>query len=64
MDRKYKLALCRFRISAHSLNIETGRHHNIPRENRLCKNCRMSVFKNEYHFLLACPKLRDLRMNY
>ena len=62
MDRKYKIALCRFRISAHSLNIETGRRQNIPRENRLCKNCRMSVLENEYHFLLA--KFRDLRMKF
>ena len=64
VDRKYKLALCRFRISAHSLNVETGRHQNIPRENRLCKNCRMSVLENEYHFLLVCPKFRDLRMKF
>ena len=51
MDRKYKIDLCRFRISAHSLIIETGRHQNIPSENRLCTNCR--IVENEYHFFLC-----------
>ena len=64
MDRKYKVALCRFRISAHSLNIETGRHQHIPRENRLFKNCRMSVLENEYHFAFICPKFKELRMKF
>ena len=60
MDRKYKIALCRFRLSSHSLNIEAGIHQNVPRENRLGTNCRMNVVQNEYHFWLVCTKLRDL----
>ena len=35
-DIKYKQALCKLRISAHDLKIETGRYTNIPKENRLC----------------------------
>ena len=58
---KYMIALCRLRISAHSIDMETGRHQNIPMENRICTNCRMNVLENEYHFLLVCHKFKDLR---
>ena len=59
MDGKYKIALCRFRISAHSPSIETGRHQRIPRENRLCTNCRMNVVENEYYFC-SCALISDI----
>jgi hypothetical protein len=36
--------LCKFRISAHSLEIEKGRYYNIPRENRVCLHQCMQVF--------------------
>jgi hypothetical protein len=32
--------LCKFRISAHCLNIEKGGYYNIPRENRVCLSCK------------------------
>ena len=63
MENKYKYALSRFRTSSHDLLIETGRYENIPRDQRLCKSCDMKKIESEYHFLLACPKLRDLRKN-
>lgn len=51
----------RFRISNHSLEIETGRfatkkegkYSNTPVENRLCKLCGTSV-EDEKHFLIQC----------
>ena len=35
----HKKAMSRFRCSGHMLKIETGRHHNIDRENRFCQFC-------------------------
>ena len=38
----------------HKLEIESGRFHNIPRENRLCKLYKQGVVESEFHFLLCC----------
>ena len=40
---KYKQILCKYRISAHSLSIETGMYHNIDRYNIICSLCNMNV---------------------
>ena len=63
IEQKYKVALTRFRISAHSLFIETGRYENIPRKQRICQSCNMSRVEDEFHFLLVCPNYRELRQN-
>ena len=31
--------------------IESGRYHQIPRENRLCPSCRSNEIEDEIHFL-------------
>ena len=36
---KYRNAWCKFRMSAHSLEIETGRYNATPLEQRVCKFC-------------------------
>ena len=61
---KFRRALTRFRISAHSLAIETGRHHNIERSDRKCIYCNMNVIESEFHFMLICPLYADLRSKY
>ena len=33
-EKKYRIALCQFRISAHHLAVERGRYGNIPRSKR------------------------------
>ena len=50
--------LTRFRISAHTLEIETERYTTpkAPLENRLCKQCNLSEIENEEQFLINCPK--------
>lgn len=63
-NNKLRMCLTRFRCSAHCLNIEEGRYRNINREDRKCVHCNMNVVENEYHFLLICPKYRDLRVKY
>ena len=55
--------------SSHNLLIETGRHKNIPRDQRICPMCKLQFGQNsdiedEYHFLLICPTYRDLRKKF
>ena len=47
-------SVTKFRLSNHKLNIEIGRHKNIPKELRFCPFCTRSV-ETEIHFLLECP---------
>ena len=64
VDKKLKICLTRFRLSSHDLEIEKGRHFNIPQINRLCTFCNMKTIESEYHFLLICPYFTDLRKEY
>ena len=47
--------------STHKLAIEQGRYLNEPRENRLCQICNYNELEDEYHFVLVCPILSDVR---
>ena len=55
LSKEHISFLAKIRISAHSLNIETGHYNSTPREQRLCKFCPSSV-EDEKHFILHCPK--------
>lgn len=55
-----KIALCKFRCSAHLLPIEKGRHLGIPRNERLCNHCKNDI-GDEFHFLFICPQFLNLR---
>ena len=44
----------KFRLSNHKLNIEVGRHKNIPEKLRFCPFC-INTVETEIHFLLKCP---------
>ena len=57
----HRIALSRFRCSAHKLLIEEGRYRNIERGLRICQFCNLNVVENEYHFLMVCPSYRNLR---
>ena len=56
----------RFRLSCHSLPIETGRHHRppIPRSSRLCPHCPLASVGDEYHLVFECPIFQPLRDKY
>ena len=60
---KHRQSLSRFRLSSHSLNIETGRHRGIARENRTCPLCGVST-EDETHFLLGCPSYDNIKTKY
>jgi hypothetical protein len=63
-DGKFKVALTKFRISSHTLRIETGRYENLPQKERLCRYCNMQQIESEFHFLLVCPHYSKLRSKY
>ena len=63
-EKKYRIALTKFRTSSHDLFIETGRHINVPRIDRKCVQCRSGMIENEFHHLLICTKYKDLRERY
>ena len=60
----YKPYICKYRISAHILSIETGRYYNVDKNNRLCTNCDTSSIEDEYHFILECKKYSQIREKY
>ena len=57
--------VARLRLSAHKLNIETGRYSSknkyVAPEDRLCNCCSLETCENELHFLISCPAYSDLR---
>jgi hypothetical protein len=53
----------KFRVSDHSLEIESGRYKNITREERKCKNCNLNEIGDEYHFFLKFTANHSLRNN-
>ena len=57
--------LTQLRISAHPLEIETGRYSKpcIPKECRFCHFCKTTV-EDELHFLYDCSLYDDIRKTY
>ncbi|XP_073411685.1 uncharacterized protein [Dendrobates tinctorius] len=60
--RDHKI-LSRYRLSAHSLAVESGRHRHSykPRKERLCQHCDQEALEDETHFLLHCSKYSAVR---
>jgi hypothetical protein len=62
---KFRYDFTRLRVSAHRLNIETGRWHKpnkIPRNERKCIFC--NCLEDEFHFLLECSLYTDIRKRF
>jgi hypothetical protein len=66
LPRHFAVALTKFRCSNHRLPIELGRYNNIPRNERICTKCQniRPTVGDEFHFLLECPALKELRAKY
>ena len=61
-DRIIRNNITRFRISAHNLKIETGRHkrpQKIPLADRICEHC--NILEDEIHIILYCSKFTSER---
>lgn len=54
--------LTKLRISDHNLEIELGRYKNIPREQRLCKSCKIT--DDEAHFFFHCQINNNIRRTF
>ena len=58
--------LTRFRISSHSLRIQTGRYekNTIAKNERYCMYCGSRDIVDTYHFICICPCHFTLRSTY
>ena len=68
-DFTVRSTLAKLRISAHNLQIETGRFskNKTPREERFCPYCKtLNIFtvENEVHFLLSCSLFNEERQKF
>ena len=61
---KIRQSICKIRVGAHSLNIETGRYKNIIRTERTCTNCSKGDIENEKHFIVDCPLYENIRITF
>lgn len=69
VNHKFKKFLSQFRMQCHSLNIESGRYNNIPRNQRTCSLttcslCDKNDVEDGVHFVLLCPAYSELREKY
>ena len=64
MTEKYRTVITRWRMSCHSLRIQTGRYNRprIPRDQRTCKAC--NVLEDEQHALFDCAAHTFLRLRH
>ncbi|KAL3693672.1 hypothetical protein R1sor_007323 [Riccia sorocarpa] len=56
--------IAQFRTSSHTLGVETGRWHGLPRKQRTCTLCPMEKTESEYHNLLICPYFLDIQQTH
>ena len=54
-------ALLRFHCSNHRLDIELGRHNNVPRQDRSCRFCKTPSIGDEFH-AFKCVAFMDLQV--
>ena len=54
-NSKNRKVISEFRLSAHKLEIESGRYEHKNREERKCKCCNLGAIEDEQHFILDCP---------
>ena len=66
VPKDLRMYLTRFRISSHSLRIQTGRYETniIARNERYCIYCGSRDIKDTYHFICICPYYSTLRSKY
>ena len=53
--------MARFRVSAHNLNVETGRYNGMRWDNRVCELCASGQVQDEQHVLFECTSTAHLK---
>ena len=63
-DIKKRVAITKFRLSDHKLEIEIGRYHRpkLKPDERLCQVC--DAIEDEMHCLMSCKLKQDLRFQF
>ena len=61
---KYWVSLVKLRLSNSKLPIEVGRYTHLERHERFCNLCHSNLIGDEYHLVLECEALKELRSNY
>ena len=67
IPRRLRVALAKFRVGSHDLEIERGRYAKVPANERFCNLCltlNENHIEDEYHVLLKCPFYEDFRKIY
>lgn len=64
LTKKFWKPLIKFRTSNHRLPIETGRWYGIPLNDRSCTLCNIGKLADEFHFILECKSLSNLRKQF
>lgn len=61
---KLRKKFIKFRTSNHRFPVETGRWYNIPLNERLCLLCNKGLIGDEFHYILECSALEEIRKKY
>ena len=64
LNDKDRITYCRFRTGNHKLPIETGRWNRIDRNQRYCNLCQGNEIGDEFHYILPCRSLANIRKQY
>ena len=64
MSKKLRSTLVQLRAGCLPIEIELGRYLQIPRNERLCKQCTSGTVENEKLFLFHCTSYSDIRHDF
>ena len=59
--RSKRSLITQLKLGILGLEVETGRYTSTPRQDRICKLCRVEC-EDELHFIFRCPKLYNERL--
>ncbi len=64
LSRRERSLIAKLRFGILPIKIETGRFNDTPLEYRLCDICSDDLLENEYHLVLYCESLKDIRSEF
>ena len=64
LPKKLRTIFLKFRTTNHRLPVETGRWIDVPYNERFCILCNKSKIADEFHYILECSALSNIRKEY